>query len=92
VIAFLQPWVLLALPLAALPLLLHLVQRRDPPSVVFPAVRYLRQVSEEHQRRLRIRHLLLLLVRMSLILLLVLAAANPTAPRPRSSQPMPRQH
>jgi hypothetical protein len=79
VIGFLQPWVLLALPLAALPLLLHLIQRRDPPSVVFPAVRYLRQVSEEHQRRLRIRHLLLLLVRTALILLLVLAAANPTA-------------
>jgi len=81
VIGFLQPWVLLALPLAALPLLLHLVQRRDPPSVVFPAVRYLRQVSEEHQRRLRIRHHLLLLVRTALILLLVLAAANPTARR-----------
>jgi hypothetical protein len=80
VISFLQPWVLLALPLATLPLLLHLVQRRDPPSVVFPAVRYLRQVSEEHQRRLRLRHLLLLLVRTALILLLVLAAANPTAP------------
>jgi len=79
VIGFLQPWVLLALPLAALPLLLHLVQRRDPPSVVFPAVRYLRQVSEEHQRRLRLRHLLLLLIRTALILLLVLAAANPTA-------------
>ncbi|TFG50589.1 MAG: VWA domain-containing protein [Gemmatimonadales bacterium] len=78
-ISFLQPWVLLGLPLAALPLLFHLVQRRDPPSVVFPAVRYLRQVSEEHQRRLRIRHLLLLLVRTALILLLVLAAANPTA-------------
>ena len=78
-ISFLQPWVLLGLPLAALPLLFHLVQRRDPPSVVFPAVRYLRQVSEEHQRRLRIRHLLLLLVRTALILLLVFAAANPTA-------------
>ena len=77
-ITFLQPWVLLGLPLAALPLLFHLVQRRDPPSVVFPAVRYLRQVSEEHQRRLRIRHLLLLLVRTALILLLVVAAAKPT--------------
>ena len=77
-IGFLQPWALLGLPLVALPLLLHLIQRRDPPSVVFPAVRYLRQVSEEHQRRLRIRHLLLLLVRTSLVLLLVLAAAAPT--------------
>ena len=76
---FLQPWVLLGLPLAGLPLLLHLIQRRDPPTVEFPAVRYLVQVTQEHQRRLRLRHLLLLLVRTALILALVIAAAGPSA-------------
>ncbi|MEO8633929.1 MAG: VWA domain-containing protein [Gemmatimonadales bacterium] len=76
---FLQPWVLLGLPLAGLPLLLHLIQRRDPPTVEFPAVRYLVQVTQEHQRRLRLRHLLLLLVRTALILALVLASAGPSA-------------
>ena len=78
-IGFLQPWALLGLPLVGLPLLLHLMQRRDPPTVEFPAVRYLVQISEEHQRRLRLRHWLLLLVRTLLVLALVLAAAGPAA-------------
>lgn len=79
-IGFLHPGVLLGLPLAAVPLILHLIQRREPPTVEFPAVRYLVQVTREHQRRLRLRHWLLLLIRALLILLLVLAAAGPTAP------------
>jgi hypothetical protein len=79
VIGLLHPWVLLGLPLVAVPLILHLIQRRDPPTVEFPAVRYLVQVTEEHQRRLRLRHWLLLAVRTLLILLLLLAAAAPSA-------------
>ncbi len=79
-IGFLHPWVLLGLPLAAVPLVLHLIQRRDPPTVEFPAVRYLVQVTQEHQRRLRLRHWLLLLIRTLLILALLLAAAAPSAP------------
>ena len=43
-----------------MPILLHLVQRREPPTVVFPAVRYLIDATREHQRRLRIQHWLLL--------------------------------
>jgi len=80
VIGFLTPWALAALPLAALPLLLHLIQRRDPPTVEFPAVRYLVQVTQEHHRRLKLRHWLLLLVRTLLVLALVFAAAGPSAP------------
>ena len=79
-IGFLQPWLLAALPLAALPLLLHLVARREPPTVTFPAVRYLQDATREHQRRLRLRNLLLLLARTLLVLSLVLAAAGPTLP------------
>jgi hypothetical protein len=80
VIGFLHPWVLLGLPLAAVPLVLHLIQRRDPPTVEFPAVRYLVQVTQEHQRRLRLRHWVLLLIRTLLILGLIVAAAGPSAP------------
>ncbi len=79
-IGFLHPWVLFGLPVAALPLVLHLIQRRDPPTVEFPAVRYLVQVTREHQRRLRLRHWLLLLLRTLLILALIIAAAAPSAP------------
>lgn len=88
-IAFLHPWVLLGLPVAAIPLVLHLIQRRDPPTLEFPAVRYLVQVTQEYQRHLRLRHLLLLLVRTLMILGLVLAAAGPTAPVRRAASHAP---
>ena len=80
-IGFLNPAWLWALPAAALPLILHLVARRQPPTLAFPAVRYLQQVTRDHQRRLKLQHWLLLLVRTLLVLALVLAAAGPTIAR-----------
>jgi hypothetical protein len=79
VIGFLQPLALLALGAAAIPPLLHLMGRRPPPTVVFPAVRYLTATEREHSRRLKLRNLLLLLLRMAVIVLIVLAAARPVA-------------
>jgi len=79
-IGFLHPWALAGLVAAAVPLLLHLLARREPPTVVFPAVRYLITTTREHQRRLKLQHLLLLLLRTLLIVALVLAAAGPTLP------------
>ena len=78
---FLNPLWLWALPAVALPLILHLVARRQPPTVAFPAVRYLQQVTRDHQRRLKLQHWLLLLVRTLLVLALILAAAGPTVAR-----------
>jgi hypothetical protein len=71
---------LLGLGAAAIPLILHLIARRQPPTVVFPALRYLVDTAREHQRRLRLHHLLLLLVRTALIVALVLAASAPSVP------------
>ena len=79
-IAFLHPWLLLGLVGAAVPLILHLRQHREPPTVPFPAVRYLRDATRQHERRLRLRHWLLLALRVLLIVALVLAAAGPSAP------------
>lgn len=78
-IGFLQPLALIGLVAVALPPLLHLIGRRLPPTVVFPAVRYLTATEREHSRRLKLRNLLLLLLRMAVILLVVLAAARPVA-------------
>ena len=78
---FLFPWALVGLLAAAVPILLHLVQRKEPPTITFPAVRYLQDATREHQRRLRLQHWLLLLVRTLLIAALVLAAAGPSVPR-----------
>ncbi|MES1259486.1 MAG: VWA domain-containing protein, partial [Gemmatimonadota bacterium] len=80
-ISFALPWALVGLVAAALPLLLHLVQRHDAPEVSFPAVRYLEDATRDQQKRLRFRHLLLLILRTLLIVALVLAAAGPTVRR-----------
>ncbi len=79
-IGFLHPWVLAGLAAAAIPLLLHLLARREPPTVVFPAVRYLVSTTREHQRRLKLQNWLLLLLRTLLVATLVMAAAGPTVP------------
>ena len=76
---FLQPLALLGLGAVAVPPLLHLLGRRLPPTVVFPAVRYLTVTEREHSKRLKLRNLLLMLLRMMLIALIVLAAARPVA-------------
>ncbi len=76
---FLQPLALLGLAAVAVPPLLHLLGRRLPPLVVFPAVRYLEATEREHSRRLKLRNLLLMLLRMAVIALIVLAAARPVA-------------
>lgn len=80
-ISFTLPWALLGLIAAALPLLLHLVQRHEVPEIIFPAVRYLEDATREQQRRLTFRHWLLLIIRTLLIVALVLAAAGATARR-----------
>ena len=77
-IGFLHPWLLAGLAAAGIPILLHLVARREPPTVVFPAVRYLVTTTQENQRRLKLQHWLLLLLRTLLIAALVMAAAGPT--------------
>jgi hypothetical protein len=79
-VSFLHPWALAGLAAAAVPVILHLIARRQPPTVIFPAVRYLLDTTREHQHRLRLRNLLLLLVRTALIVVIVLAAAGPSVP------------
>ncbi len=80
-IEFLHPWALSGLAGATIPILLHLLARREPPTVEFPAVRYLIATTQEHLRRLKLQNLLLLAVRTLLIVALVLAAAGPTVAR-----------
>jgi Aerotolerance regulator N-terminal len=76
-VTFLHPWVLAGLVAAAIPALLHLLERRVPPEAEFPPLRYLSEAERQSARRLKLRHLLLLLLRTALILVIVLAAARP---------------
>ena len=76
-IGFLHPWALLGLAAAGLPLLLHLLARREPPALEFPAVRYLMETARRHERRLKVQNYLLLVLRTLLVAALVLAASGP---------------
>jgi hypothetical protein len=76
-VSFIHPLALLGLAAAAIPALLHLLQRRIPPELDFPPVRYLSAAERESARRLKLRHLLLLILRTALIVVIVLAAARP---------------
>ena len=77
---FIHPLALLGLAAAAIPALLHLLQRRVPPELVFPPLRYLAAAERASARRLKLRHLVLLVLRTLLIVCLVLAAARPLIP------------
>jgi aerotolerance regulator-like protein len=79
-VSFLHPLALVGLVVAAIPALLHLLQRRIPPEIDFPPVRYLSAAERESARRLKLRHLLLLILRTALIVTVVLAAARPLVP------------
>jgi len=79
-VSFIHPLALLGLVAATIPALLHLLQRRIPPEIDFPPVRYLSVAERESARRLKLRHLLLLILRTALIVTIVLAAARPLVP------------
>ena len=75
---FVHAFLLAGAALVAVPIVLHLVMRRKPLRLEFPALRLVRQRHETNRRRIRLRHLLLLALRMAAIALLALALARPT--------------
>jgi hypothetical protein len=74
---FLAPVALLLAAGAAVPLILHLLRRRQGEKVDFPAVRYLLRAEKEHSQQLKIRNLLLMVLRVLAVLALAIAAARP---------------
>ena len=75
---FLNASILAGTALVALPIVLHLIMRRKPRHLEFPALRFLEARRETNQRRLRLRHLLLLALRVAAILFLAVALARPS--------------
>src|SRR6185369_2988974 len=71
--------VLVGTLLVAVPVIIHLVMRRKPKLLVFPALQFLQQRRKTNLRKLRLRHLLLLAMRILLILLIATALARPLA-------------
>jgi hypothetical protein len=75
--SFLFPILLGGLALAAVPVVLHLIMRRKPKSLPFPAFRFLVQTRKRNLRKLRLRQLLLLALRVLIIAAVVAAVAQP---------------
>lgn len=68
----------LAAAAVIVPILIHLLLRQRPKTVLFPAMMLLRKREVQTIRRLRLQHWLLLILRCALLLLLGLALARPT--------------
>lgn len=76
----LNPALLYGLLLALLPVLLHLLLRRKPKRIVFPALRLVQQRRKQNLKRIQLRRLWLLLLRMAAIGLIVFALTRPSLP------------
>ncbi|MEN1679125.1 MAG: BatA domain-containing protein [Planctomycetota bacterium] len=75
--SFLTPALTAGALLIAAPIILHLVMRREPTPVVFPALRFVQARRSTNQTRMRLRHWLLLALRCLAVAMLALALARP---------------
>ena len=75
--SFLIPQVLWALPMAALPLILHLMSRLTTRTVPFSALRFLKAMEHESIQRLRWRQWLIIAIRTLMLLMLILLLSRP---------------
>jgi hypothetical protein len=74
---FLNATILIGLLAVAIPIALHLLGRREPHRVRFPAVRFLKQRMESNRRRITVRRYILLAMRIGLVVFFILALAQP---------------
>lgn len=75
--AFQNPWLLLGLLAVAVPVWIHLRNRRQVTRVRWGAMRFLRTAVERHEKRLRVENLVLLAARCAVVGLLAVALARP---------------
>ena len=76
-VSFLNPWLLLGLAGASLPIIIHLIGRRNAPTQMFAAFDFLMAVNRRLAKREKLRQWLLLLMRTLAVVALVMAVARP---------------
>lgn len=86
-VSFLSPWFLMAGAAAAVPILIHLLQRRKEVTLPFSTVKFILLARKRSSRRLRLRRILLLLLRVAAVLILTLILARPVIRSPASVDP-----
>ena len=76
-LGFLNPLLLWALPMAAVPIIIHLLNRRRFQKLPWAAMEYLLAAMKRNRRRLRMEHWILLALRTLAVLLLVFLVTRP---------------
>jgi hypothetical protein len=76
-LSFLNSIFLAGLAAAVVPILIHLFSRRRAKEVVFPSLEYLREISHQKVRRMRLRQWILLALRVLVLALFALAMGRP---------------
>ncbi len=74
---FLYPQFLFGLLAVSIPIAIHLFNLQKPRKILFPNVRFLKQVQQSTSNKLKLKHLLILLSRICFIIFLVLTFAQP---------------
>lgn len=80
-ISFLNPSFLWGLPVASIPILIHLLSRRRPKTLQFSTVRFVQLASTTVVRRFKLKQLILLMLRCLILLLLTLLFSRPIVRR-----------
>ena len=75
--SFLQPMILVALPLMALPILIHLIHQHRHRTVPWAAMMFLVSAQRMSKGMARLRYVLIMLMRMAAVGALVLAVSRP---------------
>ncbi len=75
--SFLHLSLLAGLGVVSIPIMLHLFGRSQPQLVDFPALRFVKETTQEQSMSWQLRHMLLLLLRVLLLAVLALALARP---------------
>ena len=77
--SFLEPWVLLALPAIALPIIIHLLNQRRHETVSWAASEFVKRVSRQNRGHAVLRQWLTLLLRMLAIAAMIFVISRPLA-------------
>ena len=77
--SFLQPWLLAALPIAALPVIIHLIHQRRFQSIEWGAMRFLLEANRMSRGYARLRQWLIMLMRILAIAAIVFLISRPLA-------------
>lgn len=88
---FLSPAFLIALPLIGIPLIIHLLSRRQQKKISWGAMRFLMQAITRRRRLWRLMDVLLLILRTAAFLFIIFALARPLLPATWLGGSVPRE-